>query len=519
MSEGIIRYKNATKCVLDTGDYGLAMTMGDTYSFYAPGYQFTPKFKQKRWDGRIRLFSLVDCSFPTGLLPRIVSDFPNLELDEYVKSVFREPNSSREQLNAFYEKMRFYSNCKEITPREDQKEALYRAIQMKRCTNVCPTSFGKSLCIFMECLWHIAHNRRCVIIVPTIDLVEQFYNDITDYCTMEDGSLSPLYPNMWKISAKYGKDIPQDTNITITTWQSAMSITKNMDQRWMDRNFDVYIQDEVHICGSGKELQNIANSATTIEYRTGWTGSLKNGSVNALLVEGCFGPTKEITTLVNLMDQGSIAKLKINLTFLTYPEDIKEQVMGLDYPSEIKYIENSSKRTNMIAKMTSVFKGNSVILINHIAHGQKIYDKLRSVYPDKPVYFVHGSHYERCGKLYKGIEDLKPIIEKEDNAIIVANLAVFSTGISLKSLKYIVFGVPFKSYIKTIQSIGRGLRVREDKDKCRLIDLIDDFSIKKKKNTKGGDSYKRSFAYKHFIQRYEYYNQAGLESDFHRINL
>ena len=86
-------------------------------------------------------------------------------------------------------------------------------------------------------------------------------------------------------------------------------------------------------------------------------------------------------------------------------------------------------------------------------------------------------------------------------------------------MKYIVFGVPFKSYIKTIQSIGRGLRVREDKDKCRLIDLIDDFSIKKKKNTKGGDSYKRSFAYKHFIQRYEYYNQAGLESDFHRINL
>lgn len=507
---------NASRVQLETNDNGLCMDLHETYSFYVPGFQYSPKYKQKMWDGRIRLFTLNNRMLPTGLVPRVLRDFSNIEISPEVKSLFC-TNISDEEVDSFISGFKFYSGRKEITPRDDQKMAIRLAIQNKRQVLVGPTSFGKSLCIFIECLWHIHNHRKVVIIVPTIDLVEQFYNDITDYCTNQDGNLVSWYPSLYKISAKYSKEVPEGTNIVITTWQSVMSIIKNSDKNWLNQ-FNVYIQDEVHK-SKGDWLQKIANSATSVYYRTGWTGSLKSSSVDSLLVESCFGPIKEITTLVKLMEQGSIAKLKIGVTFLEYPEDIKKKVIGLDYPNEIKYIENSSKRTAKICKIAGLVEGNTVILISHIAHGETIFNKLRSMYQDKNIYFIHGSHYQRNDEKYKGIEELKPIIESENTSILVCNIQVFGTGVSIKSIRSLIYASPFKSYVSTIQTIGRGLRIREDKTKFLLIDLVDDFSVKKARNSRNGDNYKRSYLFKHFLERYKYYMDAGLDVSFNRILL
>ena len=298
-----INVENASICRISSSQYDFLINLYDTYSFYPPGYQFNPKFKHGHWDGKIRLFSIANRSFPVGLIPRLLKDFPLKEIDNDINFCFKTDYTDKEIEN-FVGQFSFFSHGKPIVPREDQMRAIKHSIQNKRSVLVCPTSFGKSLCIFIQCLWHIIiYKYKIVLIVPTIDLVEQFYNDILDYCTNSKGEVEDWFPKIIKISSLYNETPIDHADIVITTWQSVMSITRNKDPQWVNKNFQCLILDESHKA-KGTEIQKIASGATKIFHRTGWTGSLKSNSNDALVVESCFGPPVEITTLSKLMEIG-----------------------------------------------------------------------------------------------------------------------------------------------------------------------------------------------------------------------
>lgn len=507
MANATLELKDSSYGRVVTDDYSLLMNIHDAYTYYAQGYQFSPKFKARVWDGRIKMVKLSDGSFPLGLAPKILTQFKDegVTCNRDVIDAFYSGLDDNE-IEDFFADYKFYSKGNEIIPRADQMESVKRALQLKRCVNVCPTSFGKSLAIFMQCLYHIrTWKHKVVLVVPTVDLVDQFYNDIQDYCTNEENRRVPWTPKCHKVSGKYhgSKYLPRDFDIVITTWQSVHAAMKK-EPEWMNQ-FDCYILDETHKARA-TVLQGISNSATNIEWRTGWTGSLKSNTVDSMLVEGCFGPMKEITTLNALMDDGVIARLKIALTFFDYPEELRSKVLGLDYNSEVKFLENYKPRNEKIMEIVRTLPTNGVLLFKHIAHGKILRDLAYKLFPDRVVYFIHGQHYERNGEMFSGVEELKPLIEQEQGSIIISNYQVFSTGLSLKSISYVMFVCPTKAFVTVLQSIGRSLRVRADKTKAFLIDIIDDFSIQRRNG-----SMRRSYSYKHFMERFQIYNWAQLD--------
>ena len=122
---------------------------------------------------------------------------------------------------------------------------------------------------------------------------------------------------------------------------------------------------------------------------------------------------------------------------------------------------------------------------------------------------------ERNDRKFKSYDLLKNDIEKEKDAILICSFGVFSTGISIKNLHYILFSVPIKSYIRTIQSIGRGLRVSNTKNKITLIDVVDDLRTR----TKAGKIKKENYAYKHFLERFAIYEEQKFKYNIMPINI
>jgi superfamily II DNA or RNA helicase len=160
----------------------------------------------------------------------------------------------------------------------------------------------------------------------------------------------------------------------------------------------------------------------------------------------------------------------------------------LNYKEELDYLYNNEKRNNFISKLANKINGNVLIMVNHLDHGDSLLSVL-SNRMDRSVYFVKGE---------MDVEERQKIIdmmEKNDNVICIAMSSIFSTGINIKNLPNIMFVGLGKSFIRVVQSIGRGLRLHENKEKLRIFDVID--------NTKYSSS--------HALYRQEIYDQESIQ--------
>ena len=122
---------------------------------------------------------------------------------------------------------------------------------------------------------------------------------------------------------------------------------------------------------------------------------------------------------------------------------------------------------------------------------------------DRKVFFVHG------GTDTADREQIREIMEKENDAIVVASYGTFSTGINIRNLHNIIFASPSKSRVRNLQSIGRGLRKSSGKEQATLYDIADDFRIGKHTN----------FTLRHFIERVKIYNEEKFPYKIYNIGL
>ena len=155
--------------------------------------------------------------------------------------------------------------------------------------------------------------------------------------------------------------------------------------------------------------------------------------------------------------------------------------------------------------MANTQEGNTLILAQYIKQLQTLNLMLTgcTVTNPRPVFFVYG----KTDTLER--EEIRNIVEKEESAIIVASYGVFSTGVNIKRLHNIIFASPYKSQIKVLQSIGRGLRLAEDKTECTLFDISDDMSYNNRSN----------FTLKHFEERIKIYSQQEFDYDIIPVKL
>lgn len=460
------------------------LEMNDFFTFSVPGAQFTPQYRAKLWDGKIRLLSLFTKELYVGLT-NYVEEFCKRNGYSLVNNCEPIGNGSGD-IESFISSLTYYSNGKRIDIRDYQQNAVTQAIRHDRSLLLSPTASGKSLIIYTLVRWHQSHNRRQLIIVPTTSLVEQMYGDFADYATNSDWKVSENCTRIYS-----GKEKITNVPVVISTWQSIYKMPKSFFE-----NFDVVYGDECHLF-KAKSLTSIMHKCTKAPFKIGTTGTLDGTKTHRLVLEGLFGAVHKVTSTKKLMDENQLAELKIRCITMDYSDEEKELCKKFTYQQEIDWLVTHPKRNKFIRNLVLDQKGNTLVLFQYVEkHGEVLYDLISEKIEDgRDMFFVHG------GVEAKDREQVRAITEQSSNAIILASYGTFSTGINIRNLHNIVFASPTKSRIRNLQSIGRGLRLGEQKSSCKLYDIGDNLSWKSHKN----------YTLLHLIERVKIYNEEGFD--------
>jgi len=441
-----------------------------------------PAVRNKYWDGKIRLYNTMTGLTYAGLVQNI-SKFAksrNYEV-EVDPDLIHTYQITDDLVNSFLE----YCKLK-ITPRDYQIEAFRHAVSKNRAVFLSPTASGKSLIIYLITRYY---NEKTLIVVPTTSLVSQLATDFAEYGFDSGSKVHSIYA---------GQDKQTDKPITISTWQSIFK----MHRTWFDQ-FKLVIGDEAHQF-KAKSLTSIMEKLYECPYRFGFTGTLDGSLTNETTLEGLFGPVEKVTTTSKLMEQGHVAELKIKNLILQYTPEIRKQCKDYDYQTEIDFLVRYEPRNRFITNLASSLKGNSLVLYQFVdKHGKVLYDMISKKNTDRKIFYIHG------GVDAEDREEVRAIVEKENDAIIVASYGTFSTGINIRNLHNVVFASPTKSRIRTLQSIGRGLRTTEGKNNVTIYDIADDLKYKTHTN----------FTLQHLVERLEIYNSENFNYKIYNMEI
>ena len=460
-----IRVRKLNHAVLKVEcDRSVGAELREFFSFYVPGYKFMPAYRNRVWDGKIRLYNQITGEISAGLFPQILSFAEGREYEIDIEETdYGNPNEGN-KINADF-MMKYIEALKlPFKIRDYQFDAVCTGIQRKSAILLSPTGSGKSLIIYTLMRYLLtSFDKDVLIIVPTTSLVEQMYNDFKTYGYDVEKNCHKIYS---------GKDKNTSKRIVISTWQSIHRFQKE----WFAR-FGTVFGDECHGFKS-KSLTTIMNKCTEAEYRFGTTGTLDGALTHELVLQGLFGKIYRVTSTRALQDNDTLAKLNIRRIVLEHNEKVRKQFGKKTYQEEIEFIVTNNRRNHFIRKLTLDLKGNTLVLYNYVEkHGKPLYNLMKDEITDgRKIFFVSGE------TAATDREAIRAIVEKQKDSITVASLGTFSTGINIRNLHNIVFASPSKSQIRVLQSIGRGLRKTDDGRSTTLYDIVDDITWKTRKN-------------------------------------
>lgn len=475
-------------------DMGVESELSDFFTYEYPGAKFTPKFKARLWDGKVRLYDQIRKTIYVGLLDYVVrfADTRGYELN-IIGDILPTDDITTDEIGEFAESLNLHGRGQPITIHDYQIEAIHNGLCNKRALLLSPTGSGKSLIIYTSCRWHLNHGRKVIVVVPTTSLVEQMYSDFEDYSTANGWDVKE---HCQKLYSGFPKHF--ERNILFTTWQSAYTMPK----AWFQQ-FDVIIGDEAHQF-KAKSLTTIMERMPNVAYRVGTTGSLDDKKVNRLVLEGIFGKILKVTTTKKLQEEGKLSPLKITALLLKYPEDVRKSLNKIDYQTEIDFLVKNDKRNKFIRNLALNCSGNTLLLFQFVEkHGNVLYDLIKDKAGDRPVYFIHG------GTDVEDREHIRKVLSTQTDAIVIASFGTSSTGINIPSIENIIFASPSKSIVRNLQSIGRGLRLNTGKTHCNLYDLTDDLHWKSWKN----------HTLNHGAERYKLYSAEEFPIKLVEVNL
>jgi len=470
------------------------MELKDHFTYEIPNGQFARRQSKynNHWDGKISLFNLKTFQIYTGL-------------EGYVKKYAKENGYSYKYVNEdpkkhFVDTKNLFKSLSlpdKIKSRDYQLVASSYALTKKRCMVISPTASGKSLIIYMI-IRHLLSSSKSkgLLIVPTINLVAQMYSDFEDYSTENGWNVNR---NCHKIYEGQSKE--SDALLTISTWQSL----QNMPEEYFHQ-FDFVIGDEGHsFNANAKTLTSIMCNLINCDVRIGLTGTLDDSAVHKLVHEGLFGPIFKVIGTKELIDRKDLADFAIKKVVLRHPQKVRQLAKKLDYRGEIELLIGSVKRNEFIAKLSVSLKGNTLILFTFVdKHGKILHEMIQKLAGNRKVFFV-------CGDTELDDRELvRALTEKEEDAIIVASSGTMSTGANIKNLHNLIFASPTKSKKKTLQSIGRVLRLGDKKTKAILYDIADDLRT---------DPDKLNYALKHYEERSKIYDEEQFTNTVYTVEL
>ena len=267
MSDLVIRQLNEVHLQIECEKY-IANELCEYFTFYVPNYKFVPAYRNKLWDGKIRLFNLRNNTLYCGLF-EYVKQFAK----EREYTILKEFDDSSTEINL--DSMVLSSRGKQIEPRDYQKNAVLHGLTNQKALLLSPTASGKSLIIYMMIRWYLEnHNENILLVVPTTSLVEQMYSDFEDYSKLNGWSVEDNCHRIY--SGKEKIDISK--RVVITTWQSIHNLPRN----WFVP-YGMVIGDEAHNF-KAKSLTKIMENLVNAKYRIGTTGTLDGTQTHRLVL-------------------------------------------------------------------------------------------------------------------------------------------------------------------------------------------------------------------------------------------
>lgn len=491
---------------------------------YVDGYQYQKPFKIGVWDGTVSFFEK-EKGIAFGLWLEVKKHLEKLNFEFKIENIEDFPINKdikeediEEWCKIFFKSHKHPDDRnKPFIPYDYQIKAVTQIVKYRYCNIEVGTGGGKSLIYGIFLFYYmqrVKQNAKFLIIVPTIGLVKQFYNDLNSY---NDGfykeATNPLRLRMHEVMSNKPRE-NDNPNIVIGTYQSL-----EKESKAFFKQFDCVTVDEAHKA-KASTLKTILNkTANNATYRFGMSGTFPDSqSADYLTVLSQTGPIVSKVETHKLIELGTVTPVKIKAVILNHDDPefrtnlywIKQAGRGKEaYDLEREYIHNSKKRTDFIIdKIISKVTKNTLVLFHTIEYGTKLYEECRNRLTGQDVYYIDG---ETDGEKRESIKKTMEDTSGKKPKILIASFGTFSTGISVKSLANVIFADSFKSEQLIIQSIGRILRLHNDKEIATVFDIVDVFD----KNLK----HQANVLYKHYLARKEFYDKRKYPNDSLQVNL
>lgn len=496
----LIKDKDESLCYVEDATPEEKRILTKELSFFYPNYQFLPSFRAGITDGKKRFYKLFENKiiFPKGLVYLLAKAVHNEGIKvKYDKITYTDVLPTMEEFNEFVKSLNI-----PFEPYDYQLTAAFESITKYRQVNLMATGSGKSLTIYLIIRWMLKNKLKSVIVVPTVMLTTQMFQDFVDYGWSDAEQYVRLIGGENKIKTF-------DKEVTLSTWQSLYNSPT------LFGGVDCIISDESHTVKAETFETIIFPAATNARYRLGFTGTLPSEAIHKITILSCLGQAKRYITTRQLIDRGLATPVIIKALFFNYPMDERQHVKTLKYQGEIKYVSEHTRRNTVLSKIINKISssGNSIVLFDRKEHGKELclqtfrakfghdIDIKELMKPDNP----YGIFYLVGESKSSDREKIRQLLEEGDKNVLFGTSSILSTGINIKNLHDLFLVSGGKSSIKLNQSIGRLLRLHASKNTVTIWDIIDDFSVISSNSTK------KNYFYKHFEERLEQYLENGYE--------
>jgi len=459
------------------------------FEFDVPGARFLPSVRLGRWNGKQSFFSLGGSSY-VNLLPEILPVLDRAGYDIELEDVrtystsFEFPEVTEETFKHKLWPKNHPVEGQPIVLRDYQIEIINNYLKNPQSLQEIATGAGKTI-MTAALSYSIERYGRSIVIVPNTSLVTQTEKD---------------YINLGlDVGVYYGGRKEYDKTHTICTWQSLGNMLKNTKAGEAEVDIGDFLEgvvcvivDEVHQAKAEVLKTLLTGVMSHIPLRWGLTGTIPKAKHESMSLVVSIGPVINQLSASTLQEMGVLSQCHVNII------QLQDGVEFSNYQSELKYLTSDEKRMTKIAELAGKVKetGNTLILVDRIEAGQLLHLKLEELgVAEENVVFVSGGtkgttrteHYDD--------------IATATNKIIIATYGVAAVGINIPRIFNVMLLEPGKSFVRVIQSIGRGIRKAEDKDFVQIWDITS--SCK--------------FAKRHLTQRKTFYKEANYPFDVEKL--
>jgi superfamily II DNA or RNA helicase len=489
MKQAILTIRDEVNVKIEGLDLDTRKKLVNAFKYEDPTARFRPAYRLGRWDGKITYFQLGGSTY-LNLLPEILPMLDNMgydvELDDQ-RTYSTQFNFATATEDMFAEHAWPEGHPRAGEPvmlRDYQVEIVNNYLTNPQCLQEVATGAGKTV-MTAALSRSVEPYGRSIIIVPNKDLVRQTEADFVNL--------------KLDVGVYFGDRKEYNRTHTICTWQSLNNMMKKTRSGEAEITIEDFIQDvvcvivdEVHMAKADALKALLTGSMSHVPIRWGLTGTIPKEKFESQALFVSIGPVVGKLSAVELQERGVLANCHVNIVQLVDHVEFK------DYQTELKYLLEQTGRLDTIAGLITRVNetGNTLVLVDRVAAGLALVERLG----DRAV-MVSGA--TKSTKRKAEYDEIKTSTDK----IIVATYGVAAVGINIPRIFNLVLLEPGKSFVRVIQSIGRGIRKADDKDFVQVWDVTSTCKFAKRHLTKRKSFY-REAEYPFTQEKLEWMTQA-----------